>query len=133
MMQKLICVGSEYGFTIGKEYSIIEWLDTCYNKEKILIENDFGDVVTHKLNEFVITMSSPSDIWVEYTDESKDGLTNGKYYNLLDRGKASLQDEFYYFLDDDNKFIGAWRGRRFKDVTKLKSRNDKLNNILSEH
>jgi len=132
MIQKLICVGSEYGFTIGKEYSIIEWFPML-KKEQILIENDFGNVIRHKLNEFVITMLSPSDIWVEYIDESKDGLTNGKYYNLLDRGKASLQDEFYYFLDDDNKFIGARRGRRFKDVTKLKSRNDKLNNILSEH
>jgi hypothetical protein len=125
---KLICVGYETGFTIGKEYEF-EWIEIEPKMNRswfILIKNDFGIVKKHRLNEFVITLLPPSDIWVEYIDVSKDGLTNGKYYNLLDRGKASLQDEHYYFLDDNNKFVGAYRGRRFRDVSKIKFRNDKL-------
>ena len=128
---KLICVGDEPGFTIGKEYHY-EWISEApvnggrnYN-HWILITNDFEKEIEHHLNEFVISMLPPSNIWVEYVDISKDVLTNGKWYNLLDRGKASLQDEHYYFLDDNNKFVGAYRGRRFRDVSKLKHRNDKL-------
>ena len=125
---KLICVGDEPGFTIGEEYDF-EWIETepkMHRSWYILIKNDFGSEIKHKLNEFIITLLPPSDIWVEYIDVSKDGLTNGKYYNLLDRGKSSLQDEHYYFLDDNNKFVGAYVGRRFRDVSKTKFRNDKL-------
>ena len=124
---KLICVGDEPGFTIGKEYHY-EWISEkhSFNNHWILITNDFEKEIEHHLNEFVISMLPPSNIWVEYVDISKDGLTNGKWYNLLDRGKASLQDEHYYFLDDNNKFVGAYRGRRFRDVSKLKHRNDRL-------
>ena len=130
---KLICVGDEPGFTIGKEYEF-EWIETEPKMNRqydfqawyILIKNDFGSEIKHRLNEFIITLLPPSNIWVEYIDVSKDGLTNGKYYNLLDRGKASLQDEHYYFLDDNNKFVGAYVGRRFRDVSKTKFRNDKL-------
>ena len=71
-------------------------------------------------------MLPPSDIWVEYIDVSKDGLTKGKWYNLLRRSNISLNDEHYYFLDDNNKFVGAWKGRRFRDVSKLKLREEKL-------
>jgi hypothetical protein len=125
---KLICVGDEPGFTIGKEYEF-EWTGTepkMYRTQSILIKNDFGKEIKHQLNEFIITLLPPSNIWVEYIDVSKDGLTNGKYYNLLDKGKASIQDEHYYFLDDNNKFVGAYVGRRFRDVSKTKFRNDKL-------
>ena len=131
---KLVCVGDEPGFTIGKEYEY-EWVDHIpltyysFNKYTIHIKNDLGVEIIHNLNEFIITMLPPSNIWVEYIDETKDGLTNGKYYNLLDRGKTSISDEHYYFLDDNNKFVGAWRGRRFCDVSKIKLRSDKLKEI----
>jgi hypothetical protein len=135
---KLICVGDEPGFTIGKEYEF-EWIgsdpkihrtwSTFCPLRQILIKNDFGDLIKHKLNEFIITMLPPSNIWVEYVDDSKDGLTHGKYYNLLDRNKASRGDEHYYFLDDNNKFVGAWRGNRFRDVSKIKLREDRLNEL----
>jgi hypothetical protein len=128
---KLICVGDEPGFTIGKEYEF-EWVDVepkGYCAWYILIKNDFDIVKKHKLNEFVITLLPPSDIWVEYIDVSKDGLTKGKWYNLLSRGDISLNDEHYYFLDDNNKFVGAWRGRRFRDVSKLKLREEKLKEL----
>lgn len=128
ILYKLVCVGDEPGFTIGNEYEF-EWVSVSFNKYLIRIKNDLGVEITHKLNEFIITMLPPSDIWVEYIGETKDGLTNGKYYNLLDRGKASISDEHYYFLDDDNKFIGAWRGRRFCDVSKIKLRSDRLKEI----
>lgn len=125
---KLICVGDEPGFTIGKEYNY-STIKEDWRKKLILIKNDFGDLIKHKLNEYIITLLPPSDIWVEYVDDSRDGLTQGKYYNLLDRNKASRGDEHYYFLDDNNKFVGAWRGNRFRDVSKIKLRNEKLNEL----
>ena len=125
---KLICVGDEPGFTIGKEYDY-STIKEEWREKLILIKNDFGDLIKHKLNEFIITMLPPSNIWVEYVDDSKDGLTHGKYYNLLDRNKASRGDEHYYFLDDNNKFVGAWRGNRFRDVSKIKLREDRLNEL----
>ena len=128
---KLICVGDDPGFTIGKEYEF-EWIDVepkMYRAWYILIKNDFGIVKKHKLNEFVITLLPPSDIWVEYIDVSEDGLTNGKYYNLLERGTISLNDQHYYFLDDNNNFVGAYRGNRFRDVSKIKFRDDKLKEL----
>ena len=125
---KLICVGDEPGFTIGKEYNY-STIKEDWRKKLILIKNDFGDLIKHKLNEYIITLLPPSDIWVEYVDDSRDGLTQGKYYNLLDRNKASRGDEHYYFLDDNNKFVGAWRGNRFRDVSKIKLRNEKLNQL----
>lgn len=126
---KLVCVGDEPGFTIGKEYEY-EWVENIsFNKYTIRIKNDLGVEIIHNLNQFIITMLPPSNIWVEYIDKTKDGLTNGKYYNLLDRGKASISDEHYYFLDDNNKFVGAWRGRRFRDISKIKLRSDKLKEI----
>ena len=131
---KLICVGDEPGFTIGKEYEF-EWVDAepkGYCAWHILIKNDFDIVKKHKLNEFIITLLPPSDIWVEYIDVSKDGLTMGKYYNLLQRGTISLNDQHYYFLDDNNKFVGAHRGNRFRDVSKMKLRNDRLKELLND-
>lgn len=125
---KLICVGDEPGFTIGKEYNY-STIKEDWRIKLILIKNDFGDLIKHKLNEFIITLLPPSDIWVEYVDDSRDGLTHGKYYNLLDRNKASRGDEHYYFLDDNNKFVGAWRGNRFRDVSKIKLREDRLNEL----
>ena len=125
---KLICVGDEPGFTIGKEYNY-STIKEDWRKKLILIKNDFGDLIKHKLNEYIITLLPPSDIWVEFIDDSRDGLTQGKYYNLLDRNKASRGDEHYYFLDDNNKFVGAWRGNRFRDVSKIKLRNEKLNKL----
>lgn len=125
---KLICVGDEPGFTIGKEYNY-STIKEDWRKKLILIKNDFGDLIKHKLNEYIITLLPPSDIWVEYVDDSRDGLTQGKYYNLLDRNKASRGDEHYYFLDDNNKFVGAWRGNRFRDVSKIKLREDRLNEL----
>lgn len=125
---KLICVGDEPGFTIGKEYNY-STIKEDWRKKLILIKNDFGDLIKHKLNEYIITLLPPSDIWVEFIDDSRDGLTQGKYYNLLDRNKASRGDEHYYFLDDNNKFVGAWRGNRFRDVSKIKLRNEKLNQL----
>jgi len=135
-MTTLICVGDEPGFTIGKEYEF-EWIESETKIENefewiahtISIKNDSGKLIKHRLNEFIITMLPPSDIWVEYIDVSKDGLTKGKCYNLLRRGNISLNDEHYYFLDDNNKFVGAWRGRRFCDVSKLKLREDKLKEL----
>ena len=125
---KLICVGDEPGFTIGKEYDY-STIKEDWRIKLILIKNDFGDLIKHKLNEYIITLLPPSDIWVEFIDDSRDGLTHGKYYNLLDRNKASRGDEHYYFLDDNNKFVGAWRGNRFRDVSKIKLRNEKLNEL----
>jgi hypothetical protein len=125
---RLICVGDEPGFTIGKEY-ICSPINEQRNNWLILIENDFGEEIKHKLNEYIITLLPPSDIWVEFIDDSRDGLTFGKYYNLLDRGKASLNDEHYYFLDDNNKFVGAWRGNRFRDVSKIKFRDNRLQEL----
>jgi hypothetical protein len=128
---KIICVGDEPGFTIGKEYEF-EWVDDepkIHRPWYILIKNDFGIVKKHKLNEFIITLLPTSDIWVEYIDDSEDGLTNGKYYNLLERGTISLNDQHYYFLDDNNKFVGAYRGNRFRDVSKIKLREDKLKEL----
>jgi hypothetical protein len=133
-MTTLICVGDEPGFTIGKEYEF-EWIESETKNEfewfapTISIKNDSGKLIKHRLNEFIITMLPPSDIWVEYIDVSKDGLTRGKCYNLLRRGNISLNDEHYYFLDDNNKFVGAWNGRRFRDVSKLKLREDKLKEL----
>jgi hypothetical protein len=135
-MTTLICVGDEPGFTIGKEYEF-EWIESETKIENefewiahtISIKNDSGKLIKHRLNEFIITLLPPSDIWVEYIDVSKDGLTKGKFYNLLRRGNISLNDEHYYFLDDNNKFVGAWRGRRFRDVSKLKLREEKLNEL----
>ena len=120
---KLICVGNEPGFTIGKEYNFT-YIERFTYPMNILIENDFGKQIKHKLNEFIITFLPPSDIWVEFIKDNDDGLTNGKYYNLLDRG-----DEHYYFLDDNNKFVGAWRGNRFRDVSKIKLRDKKLKEL----
>lgn len=125
---KLICVGDEPGFTIGKEYNY-STIKEDWRIKLILIKNDFDELIKHKLNEFIITLLPPSDIWVEFIDDSRDGLTHGKYYNLLDRNKASRGDEHYYFLDDNNKFVGAWRGNRFRDVSKIKLRNEKLNQL----
>ena len=125
---KLICVGDEPGFTIGKEYDY-STIKEDWRIKLILIKNDFGQLIKHKLNEYIITLLPPSDIWVEFIDDSRDGLTHGKYYNLLDRNKASRGDEHYYFLDDNNKFVGAWRGNRFRDVSKIKLRNEKLNEL----
>jgi len=129
-MKTLICVGDEPGFTIGKEYEF-EWIENenIFANWTISIKNDSGELIELKLNEFIITMLPPSDIWVEYIDVSKDGLTKGKWYNLLKRGYISLNDNNYYFLDDNNKFVGAWRGRRFRDVSKLKLREDKLKEL----
>jgi len=135
-MTTLICVGDEPGFTIGKEYEF-EWIESETKIENefewithtISIKNDSGKLIKHRLNEFIITLLPPSDIWVEYIDISKDGLTRGKCYNLLKRGNISLNDEHYYFLNDNNKFVGAWRGRRFRDVSKLKLREVKLNEL----
>jgi hypothetical protein len=131
-MKTLICVGDEPGFTIGKEYEF-EWIESenifGSTNWSISIKNDSGELIELKLNEFIITMLPPSDIWVEYIDVSKDGLTKGKWYNLLRRGDISLNDKHYYFLDDNNKFVGAWNGRRFRDVSKLKLREDKLKQL----
>ena len=135
-MTTLICVGDEPGFTIGKEYEF-EWIESETKIENefewithtISIKNDSGKLIKHRLNEFIITLLPPSNIWVEYIDVSKDGLTRGKCYNLLKRGNISLNDEHYYFLNDNNKFVGAWRGRRFRDVSKLKLREVKLNEL----
>jgi hypothetical protein len=136
-MTTLICVGDEPGFTIGKEYEF-EWIESETKIENefewithtISIKNDSGKLIKHRLNEFIITLLPPSNIWVEYIDVSKDGLTRGKCYNLLKRGNISLNDEHYYFLDDNNKFVGAWRGgRRFRDVSKLKLRERKLKEL----
>lgn len=135
-MTTLICVGDEPGFTIGKEYEF-EWIESETKIENefewithtISIKNDSGKLIKHRLNEFIITLLPPSNIWVEYIDVSKDGLTRGKCYNLLKRGNISLNDEHYYFLNDNNKFVGAWRGRRFRDVSKLKLREEKLNEL----
>ena len=131
-MTTLICVGDEPGFTIGKEYEF-EWIESepknTWSTWTISIKNDSGKLIKHRLNEFIITLLPPSDIWVEYIDISKDGLTRGKCYNLLKRGNISLNDEHYYFLNDNNKFVGAWRGRRFRDVSKLKLREVKLNEL----
>ena len=124
---KLICVSDEHGFTIGKEYEY-EWLISNH-VHWILIKNDFGHEIIHKLNEYIITLLPPSDIWVEFIKDSKDGLTSGKYYNLLNRGLTSLRDEHYYFLDDNNKFVGAYSPNRFRDVSKIKFRDDRLNQL----
>jgi hypothetical protein len=126
---KFICVGDEPGFTIGKVYNFEYITEKKFDPIWILIENDFGEQIKNKLNEFSIKFLTQSNIWVEFIDDSRDGLTTGKYYNLLDRFKASLDDEHYYFLDDNNEFIGAYRGNRFRDVSKIKFRNDRLEEL----
>jgi hypothetical protein len=128
---KLICVGEEKGFTIGNEYQYKFLKKYSWRDWWILIRNDSGVEVKMVLNQFIITMLPPSDIWVEYISDGREGLTRGKYYNLLERGSISLNDEHYYFLDDNNKFIGAFRGRNFRDVSKTRLREIILNKLLS--
>ena len=126
-LRKLICVGSEPGFTIGKEYEYRFKNFTYSGPWLILIKNDLDIEIEHRLNGSVITLLPPTDIWIEYIGDNRDGLTNGKYYRLL--GATKLNDKYYYFLDDNNDYVGAHNGGRFHDVSKLKLRNDKLKEL----
>ena len=126
-LRKLICVGSEPGFTIGKEYEYRFKNFTYRGPCLILIKNDLDIEIEHRLNGSVITLLPPTDIWIEYIGDNRDGLTNGKYYRLL--GATKLNDKYYYFLDDNNDYVGAHNGGRFRDVSKLKLRNDKLKEL----
>lgn len=126
---KLICVSDEVGFTIGNEYQYKFLKKYNWRDWWILIENDSGVEVEMVLNQFIITMLPASDIWVEYISDGRAGLTKGKYYNLLERGSISLDDEHYYFLDDNNEFIGAYRGRNFRDVSKVRLREERLKEL----
>lgn len=129
---KLVCLDNIPEFTIGKHYTF-EWdnsRNTKFNEWWINIENDKGEIINQRLNEYIIQFLPPSEIWVEYIGFDKSDLTYGKYYNLLQRGNISLSDEHYYFLDDSNKFVGIYNDRRkFRDVSKLKMRIDKFKEL----
>jgi len=134
---KLICITDIKGFTVGNEYEC----QFLYNvnlpnyerktglrlqEDWVQIKNDDGIEVEMILNEHVIHFLPSSNIWVEYIGDYVDSLTKGKWYNLLERGNISLNDRHYYLLNDNNKFVGIYSGKNFKDVSKKKHRKDRL-------
>lgn len=130
---KVICIDTDViGLTLGRHYDVIS---EDHRHSKFLLKNDLGENIWYDINPYGIIKILPlTDIFVEFLGESGNGLTNGNYYQLLDRnGYFTEDDETYYFMDDFNKFVGIRRvnyfggGILFRNTSRI--RNKKLDEL----
>lgn len=134
---KIVCITETEGLTKGKEYDVIrtepnpsaKWKNDGYvvindnNVEKWYEECPMG----------VIEVLALSGKYVEYIGPITSNITQGKIYPLLDK----YSNEYYYFMNDINKFEGIsirnyFGGKHnFINRTKDKEREVIIDNILS--
>lgn len=131
----VVCIDTDViGLTLGSHYDVISE-DEVHRHSKFLLKNDLGENIWYDINPYGIIKILPlTDIFVEFLGESGNGLTNGNYYQLLDRnGYFTEDDETYYFMDDFNKFVGIRRvnyfggGILFRNTSRI--RNKKLDEL----
>ena len=132
---KVICIDTDVvGLTLGRHYDVIS-KDEVHRHSKFLLKNDLDENIWYDINPYGIIKILPlTDIFVEFLGESRNGLTKGNYYQILDRdGYFTEGDETYYFMDDFNKFVGINRvnyfggGVLFRNTSKI--RNKKLEEL----
>jgi len=89
---------------------------------KIYLHNIY---ITNKINIYMSLLVKSSDLTNEQIQTINNDLIIKIPSNKYNKS-APVKEISTYFLDDNNKFVGAYRGRRFRDVSKIKFRNDKL-------
>jgi len=140
-MNKVQCITDDItggGLTFGEKYNVIKRGSKPDSKHQwykdwFLLINDNGQEMWYdKCPYGVIELLQLTGETIQYIGESKSGLTNGKYYETLDKEKGY---EYFYFIDDDDRFVGIYKinyfggAANFIEVTK--ERDDKINSILS--
>jgi hypothetical protein len=137
---RAVCIDNDVdGLTLGKYYDIIEQgshpdsIHTWY-KDWFLIKNDSGEIKWYDRCPYGILKILPAtNMWGEYIGQNTGGLTKGIQYNLLHKSDR----EFYYFLDDNKKFVGIRQinyfggDPNFRVLEKDEVRDKNINDILS--
>ena len=116
--------GNTY-FVLGKRKSLTS-LDHEY-----LVKNDLGEQKWFGYYDGIITFAELYNKYIRFIGADYDGLTKDRVYQLC--GRDSI-DEYYYFVNDYNKFVGIPRinyfgGAKFFDEF---DRNDKIDSLLQE-
>jgi hypothetical protein len=138
---RVVCIGNVNALTIGKYYDVIQNgsnpnSNHLWYKDWFLLKNDNNDTLWYdRKTSGIIKILPLLDIWVKYIGDQTDGISYDSYYNLLDRGDNG--DEYYYFLNDKNEFVGIRKinffggKNNFRIVDISEIRNEKINNLLN--
>ena len=100
---KIICINEVKGLTVGKQYDVIKtepvkfpWILGYF------VINDYNSLERYERSPMgIIQVMELTDIFKEYVGPEHRGLTIGKKYQILDD-----KNGYYYFLDDNDKFVG---------------------------
>ena len=133
---KVKCISYDTkGLTFGKEYNVIkrgsnpDSKHLWYKDWFLLINDDNKEMWYDRCPMGIIELLPLTGETIQYIGESTSGLTHGKYYQTLE-GKG---DEYFYFIDDNDKFVGISKinyfggSPNFIEITK--NRDFKLNNL----
>ena len=104
---KIICVTKVEGLTVGKQYEVMKIGPREDGKHQwkmgYFVINDNNVLKRYeKAPMGIINVLEVTDIFLEYVGKEYKGLTYGKAYQML-RNKI---DDYNYFLNDDNEFVG---------------------------
>lgn len=107
-----VCIDDDVdGLTKGKHYEVISKSNNYGRCDRFLLRNDMNYDTWYDNRPYgIIKILLTTDTWVEYIGNDSQGMTKGKYYQLLDRDEDfDLTDEYYYFLNDFDYFVGYRR------------------------
>ena len=134
---KVVCISHEVtggGLTFGQRYDVIERgpnpNKTRFYVDSFLLINDNGVKMWYDRSPILVELLPLIGHSIKYIGKSGDGLTNGNYYEVLDKERNY---EYFYFIDDNNKFVGISKinylggAPNFIEVTKV--RQDKIKEL----
>ena len=140
-MDSAVYIGSQYkDLTNAKSYEIIDkryhtWDSNNKFTDGIFIKNDLSIECWYSLNPYgIIQLAELDNKWIRYIGGTYSGFTNGKIYQTFKK----YDRDYYYVLDDHNKFCGPRKTNffggqpLFEDITKEIVRDYKLEQILNE-
>lgn len=127
---KIICINEVEGLTVGKQYDVIktEQVKFPWNLVYFVI-NDYNLMERYERSPMgIIEVMELTNIFKEYVGPEHRGLTIGKTYQILDDRCG-----YYYFLNDNNKFVGITKINYFggKDMFKVADKTQINLNELS--
>lgn len=109
---QVVCIDFDVkGMTLGKYYDVIKEgpnPDGSHPNhiEWFLLVNDFGKEKWYcRCFGCVIKILITTNTWIEWIGTKSNSLTIGKWYQVLEM----VNDEYYYFMDDTNTFVGVRR------------------------
>jgi hypothetical protein len=134
---EVVCISDKVtggGLTFGQRYDVIERgpnpNQTRFYVDSFLLINDNGVKMWYDRAPILVEVLPLSGYSIKYIGESVDGLTNGNYYEVIDKER---QNEYFYFINDNNKFVGIRKinyfggSPNFIEVTKV--REDKIKEL----